>query len=188
MAQQMIQTLCERVDPGAMMAHLGVFARHVKLSGTSEELESFRYLEATLAGYGYRTRLIHHDAYISLPGPARVESPDGALREAVARLRQAAAALRQAAADPSRAAEVNTALMQMGRALVPIDYTSGDRFGHDPALPQSPFPSLDPLRALAALPADSDEAKFAAVGAVRAANRGRFAIEEAVVAALAPTR
>ena len=80
MAQQMIQTLCERVDPGAMMAHLGVFARHVKLSGTPGELESFRYLEATLAGYGYRTKLIHHDAYISLPGPARVECPDGTLR------------------------------------------------------------------------------------------------------------
>jgi N-acetylated-alpha-linked acidic dipeptidase len=111
-----------------------------------------------------------------------------ALREAVARLRQAAAALRQAAADPARTAEVNTALMRMGRALVPIDCTSGDRFGHDPALPQAPFPSLDPLRALAALPADSDEAKFAAVAAVRAVNRVRFAIEEAVAAALAPTR
>ena len=49
------------------------FARRMKLSGTAEELESFRYLKATLDGYGYRTELILHDAFISLPGRARVE-------------------------------------------------------------------------------------------------------------------
>jgi hypothetical protein len=75
----MIQTLCRRIDADAMMAHLSVFAQRVKLSGTPEEWESFRYLEQTLAGYGYSTRLLRHDAYISLPGSARVETQDGAL-------------------------------------------------------------------------------------------------------------
>jgi hypothetical protein len=56
-----------------MMGHLAEFARRVKFSGTAEELESFRYLQATLDGYGYHTELIQHDAYISLPGRARVE-------------------------------------------------------------------------------------------------------------------
>lgn len=56
-----------------LMAHLGEFAKHVKLSGTPEELESFRYLQAEMTGHGYRTELLFHDAYISLPGKARVE-------------------------------------------------------------------------------------------------------------------
>src|SRR5215203_4012821 len=56
-----------------MFSHLAEFAKRVKLSGTAEELESFRYLQALLGGYGYVTRLIQHDAYISLPGRALVE-------------------------------------------------------------------------------------------------------------------
>jgi len=68
-----IDSLCAAVDAGAMMRHLEEFAKRVKLSGTEEELESFRYLQATLTEYGYETDLILHDAYISLPGKARVE-------------------------------------------------------------------------------------------------------------------
>src|SRR5580704_1998327 len=58
--------------PG-MMRHLEEFARRVKLSGTPQELESFRYLQGFLDGYGLKTELILHDAYISLPGKARLE-------------------------------------------------------------------------------------------------------------------
>jgi N-acetylated-alpha-linked acidic dipeptidase len=68
-----ISRLCDAVDPVMMMRHLEEFARRMKLSGTTEELESFRYLQATLDGYGYQTELILHDAYISLPGRARIE-------------------------------------------------------------------------------------------------------------------
>jgi N-acetylated-alpha-linked acidic dipeptidase len=73
MTNEWISGLCASVDSGAMMRHLQEFARRVKLSGTPEELESFHYLQATLNGYGYRTELILHDAYISLPGRAKVE-------------------------------------------------------------------------------------------------------------------
>jgi N-acetylated-alpha-linked acidic dipeptidase len=73
MTDDRIDRLCANVDPGAMMRHLEEFARRVKLSGTPQELESFRYLQATLDSYGYKTDLIHHDAYISLPGKARIE-------------------------------------------------------------------------------------------------------------------
>jgi hypothetical protein len=55
-----------------MMADLGEFARRIKLSGTTEELESFHYLKTRIEAYGYRTELLFHDAYISLPGRARV--------------------------------------------------------------------------------------------------------------------
>ena len=73
MMDQDISRLCGAVDPAVMMRHLEEFSRRMKLSGTAEELESFRYLQATLDGYGYKTDLILHDAYISLPGRARIE-------------------------------------------------------------------------------------------------------------------
>lgn len=60
-------------DRERLMAHIGEFSRRVKLSGTPEELESFRYLQAQMDSYGYRTRLLSHDAFISLPGAAKVE-------------------------------------------------------------------------------------------------------------------
>ena len=56
-----------------LMDHCRAFARWVKLSGSPEEAESLRYVQARLDEYGFRTRLILHDAYISLPGRARVE-------------------------------------------------------------------------------------------------------------------
>jgi hypothetical protein len=60
-------------DREHLMAHITEFARRVKLSGTPEELESFRYLQARMDSYGYRTQLLFHDAFISLPGAAKVE-------------------------------------------------------------------------------------------------------------------
>jgi len=59
-----------------LMRHCREFAKRIKLSGTPEELESFRYLKSCLDGCGYRTALIAHDAYISLPGASRVEVDD----------------------------------------------------------------------------------------------------------------
>lgn len=59
-------------DKDQLMEHIRAFSRRVKLSGTPEELESFRYLQAQMESYGYDVRLIQHDAYISLPGKARV--------------------------------------------------------------------------------------------------------------------
>lgn len=76
----LIRNLCQAVDPDAMMRHLAVFAGRTKLSGTAEERESFDYLAEQLAALGWRTELILHDAYISLPGAARLlaggERPD----------------------------------------------------------------------------------------------------------------
>ncbi len=77
------------------------------------------------------------------------------------------------------AGKVNRALMAAGRALVPVDYTTGDRFGHDPALPQQPYPVLDALRRLAKSRAGSDDAKFIAVAARRAFNRMAGALDAA---------
>lgn len=88
----------------------------------------------------------------------------------------AAAAVLEIAAIRARS---DASLMALSRALVPADYTNGDRFAHDPALPMSPWPVLDPVRALAAA-TDGDPARFAFVGAQRARNRLHHALLEAV--------
>ncbi len=99
------------------------------------------------------------------------------------RLRDAAEAFR--AASPKRdASSVDRALMRAGRALVPLDYTTGDRFGHDPALPQTPWPALAPLRQLVASAPGSDEAAFLTVAAQRAHNRLAHALEQAIAGLL----
>ena len=69
------QSLCDAVDGAVLMGHMRELARWVKLSGTPDELQSLRYFQVRLEEYGYRTRLIMHDAYISLPGKARAAWP-----------------------------------------------------------------------------------------------------------------
>lgn len=75
-------------------------------------------------------------------------------------------------ADAARAAEC---LRRVSRAVVPVDYTGGDRFGHDPALGQPAVPAL-------AAPDGGGDPRFAETRLVRAANRVAFALREAVAA------
>lgn len=100
----------------------------------------------------------------------------------VAAFGDAALAAQLQAPDEAAVARLNQALVAVGRAIVPMDYTSGDRFDHDPALAQAAYPVLDPLRRLAASPAGSDEARFLSVAATRACNRLGFALDQAVAA------
>lgn len=72
--------LDEQVDDARMWRDLEVFARYVKLSGSSQERESFAHLEAEMAAAGFETALIEHDAYISLPGAAALALEDGSER------------------------------------------------------------------------------------------------------------
>jgi len=62
---------------------------------------------------------------------------------------------------------------------VPLDFTAGDRFVHDPALAAAPYQVLNPIRALAASPPDTDAARFAAVSARQALNRVVWMLEGA---------
>jgi len=102
-------------------------------------------------------------------------SLDGLVRAAMT-LQDNATQLVTFGADAGR---INQALIRMSRALVPIDYTSGDRFAHDPALPLAAWPALQPLRELAAAAQGSDAARCLAVGAARARNRVAHALREA---------
>jgi hypothetical protein len=73
------EALIGAVDGSVLMEHMRELARWVKLSGTPDELASLRYFQARMDAYGYRTNLLLHDAYISLPGTARVEVDNRAL-------------------------------------------------------------------------------------------------------------
>lgn len=109
------------------------------------------------------------------------------LEEATARLSAALAILRDEA-DALPQDKVNRAILRLSRAIVPLDYTRGDRFIHDAALSLSPWPALDALRLLARTTPETDEARFAEVDAVRACNRILFALAEAEDAARAAFR
>ncbi len=60
----------EQVSAKRLMADVEAIAQWVRLSGTPDELKAFRYLRQQLQRAGCTTRLLRHDAYISLPGPA----------------------------------------------------------------------------------------------------------------------
>jgi hypothetical protein len=100
----------------------------------------------------------------------------GETLEAAGSLADALVRLRRGELDPATHDQV---LMRLSRVLVPLDYTAGDRFVHDPALALSPWPVLDAIRRLASAP-EGDEGRFAAVDAVRARNRLSHALREAL--------
>src|SRR3712207_5875214 len=80
MTDALPETLSAAVSGGAMMADLREIARWQKLSGTAEEREALSFVERRMRDHGYRTQVLEHDAYISLPGPARVEVDGAALK------------------------------------------------------------------------------------------------------------
>lgn len=82
--------------------------------------------------------------------------------------------------DPSKIAAVNDVLVALARLLTPLEYTKGDRFGHDPALGVSQFPALDGARKLKSTEAGSDAERFAMVAARQGRNRLAYGIEQAI--------
>jgi hypothetical protein len=88
-----------------------------------------------------------------------------------------------AKAPEARHEAVNRALMRLSRVLVPLAYTSGDRFTHDLALPLPPLAGLQRARELAALDPDGDAFKFARAALVRERNRAVHALDSAASAA-----
>jgi hypothetical protein len=108
-----------------------------------------------------------------------------AARALVDRLDRVGGAL--AGVDPKTPAAkldaINHALMRLSRVLVPLSYTSGDRFTHDLALPVPPLAGLQRVRELAALDPDTDAFKFARAALVRERNRAVHAFDTAASAA-----
>lgn len=82
-------------------------------------------------------------------------------------------------APDSALGALNSSLIGVSRALVPVDYHQGDRFAHPPALPLPDWAVLQPLRDLAATEPGSEAERFAWVEAMRARNRLAGALREA---------
>ena len=80
---------------------------------------------------------------------------------------------------PARREAINRGLMRLSRVLVPLAYTSGDRFTHDLAVPIPPLAGLQRARELARLDPDSDAYKFARAALVRERNRAVHALDSA---------
>lgn len=118
---------------------------------------------------------------VKLEAPLAGRFPIAPLVAETAALRDAAAAVAQRApgASPDAAVRASAALMRASRALVPADYTAGDRFTHPHALPMPDWATLQPIRDMAATEPGSDAEKFAAVDALRARNRVAHAIRQA---------
>jgi N-acetylated-alpha-linked acidic dipeptidase len=91
------------------------------------------------------------------------------------------APLARLAAQPpgTEAARVNRALMRISRALVPLLYTTGDRFAHDLAVGVPPLAGLQAAAALVGMDPASDLAKFTLTALVRERNRVLHALDEA---------
>ena len=60
----------DAVSETRLVDHNRAIARWTRLSGTPDERAAAAYAEEHLKGCGYATRLLMHDAYISLPGTA----------------------------------------------------------------------------------------------------------------------
>ncbi|UQR66673.1 M28 family peptidase [Bradyrhizobium sp. C-145] len=88
-------------------------------------------------------------------------------------IRQLDQRLKRLSQDPpnGNAEAFNRAILKLSRLLVPLDYTTGNRFAHDPATPLMAWPVIEPIRRLAKTKTGDADEPFAKVDAVRARNR-----------------
>jgi hypothetical protein len=81
--------------------------------------------------------------------------------------------------DGGRIEAANRLLMRLSRVLVPLAYTTGDRFDHDLALPVPPLAGLQRARELATVDPRSDAFRFTLAALGRERNRAVHAMVEA---------
>jgi len=98
------------------------------------------------------------------------------LRSALALLNQQIAA---GIAGEQREATINQALVDLGRILVPINYTQVGPFDHDLALHAPALPMLHGMNRLAQLDPQSDDYRFLRTQLVRRRNHAAFALRQA---------
>jgi hypothetical protein len=106
-----------------------------------------------------------------------------AVRRLVDRAESFVRAVDAVAADerggPARVEAANRTMVALSRILVPLFYTTGDRFHHDLAIPVPPLAGLQGARELSGLDPASDQFRFTVAALVRERNRVVHALEEA---------
>ncbi len=108
----------------------------------------------------------------------RLQSAAERLNEAAERLTVALTG-RGTRKQRDAAAALNYAMMQVARALTPINYTATGPFDHDRALPVPPIPVLQPASRLRTLPQGSDEYRALHTRLIRERNKATHAINTA---------
>jgi hypothetical protein len=81
--------------------------------------------------------------------------------------------------DAARVEAANRAMVALSRVLIPLLYTTGDRFHHDLAIPVPPLAGLQGARELPGLDPSSDRSRFAVAALVRERNRVVHGLEAA---------
>ncbi|TVR71836.1 MAG: M28 family peptidase [Sphaerobacteraceae bacterium] len=89
--------------------------------------------------------------------------------------------------DDERARRINQCLMEVGHALIPVDYTALGQFDHDLAVPTSPLPGLSRIPELSSLDTSGSDYQLLVTRLRRERNRAihgvrlaRRAIEDAL--------
>jgi len=75
---------------------------------------------------------------------------------------------------------VNRCLMELGRALIPVNYARSGLFDQDLAVPTQPLPALQPVVTLASMEKDSDAYHFLRTRLVRERNRAVHGVIAAI--------
>jgi len=99
-----------------------------------------------------------------------------ALGSVVEELEQQIAGPQKGGVSDNTAHVVNRCLMELGRALVPVNYTRSGQFDQDLAVPTHPLPALQAVATLASLEKGSDAYHFLSTRLVRERNRVVHAI------------
>jgi hypothetical protein len=110
-----------------------------------------------------------------------------ALGSAVEKLQRRIMELQKGSVSDGAACVVNGCLMELGRTLIPVNYTRTGQFDQDLAVPTQPLPGLQPVAKLASMERGSDERQFLITRLVRERNRvvhGVISATRAVEAAL----
>src|SRR5574337_2114894 len=110
-----------------------------------------------------------------------------ALGATVQKLQRRVSELQQGSLGDGAAGVVNRCLMDLGRTLIPVNYTRTGQFDQDLAVPTQPLPGLQPVVRLASMERASDERQFLITRLVRERNRfvhGVISATRAVEAAL----
>jgi hypothetical protein len=81
--------------------------------------------------------------------------------------------------EPDLFAQINDCLLELARILVPVDYTRGGKYMHDPAIPIPPFPNLKEVRLVSQFSKGSDEYRFLKTQVIRERNKIVDAIRRA---------
>jgi hypothetical protein len=71
----------------------------------------------------------------------------------------------------NRFSKINQCLLELGRILIPTDYTRAGRYSHDPAIPIPSFPGLEAIRQLPLLSPDGNEHRFLKAQLLRERNK-----------------